>query len=68
MPVARSAKSWLAPTAKTFAPRVFWRAKYGMLRRLGESRPDVQPVASAHGVYVNNFVFVPKAVPAQPAE
>lgn len=46
MPVARSAKRWLAPAAKTFAPRLFWRRKYGILRRLGESRPDVQLVAS----------------------
>jgi hypothetical protein len=28
------------------APRLFWRRKYGILRRLGESRPDVQLVAS----------------------
>lgn len=46
MSVARSAKRWLAPAAKTFAPRLFWRRKYGILQRLGESRPDVQLVAS----------------------
>lgn len=42
MPVAHSAKRWLAPAARTFAPRLFWRRKYGILQRLGESRPDVQ--------------------------
>ena len=46
MPVARSAKRWLAPAAKTLAPRRFWRRKYGILQRLGESRPDIQLVAS----------------------
>ena len=46
MPVARSAKRWLAPAAKTLAPRRFWRRKYGILQRLGESRADIQLVAS----------------------
>jgi len=46
MPVARLAKRWLAPAAKTLAPRRFWRRKYGILQRLGESRPDIQLVAS----------------------
>lgn len=46
MPVASSAKRWLAPAAKALAPRLFWRRKYGILRRLGASRPDVQLVAS----------------------
>ncbi|GAB3018648.1 FkbM family methyltransferase [Mycobacterium bourgelatii] len=42
MPVARTAKRLLAPAAKTLAPRLFWRRKYGILQRLGETRPDVQ--------------------------
>jgi FkbM family methyltransferase len=46
MPVGRSAKRWLAPAAKTLAPRLFWRRKYGILERLGESHPDVQLVRS----------------------
>jgi len=46
MPVACSAKRGLAPAAKTLAPRLFWRRKYGTLQRLGESRPDVQLVGS----------------------
>jgi hypothetical protein len=46
MPVAPSAKRWLAPAAKTLAPRLFWRRKYGILQRLGAARPDVQLVAS----------------------
>jgi FkbM family methyltransferase len=46
MPVARSAKRWLAPAAKTLAPRLFWRRRYGILQRLGEARPDVRLVAS----------------------
>lgn len=46
MSVARSAKRRLAPAAKTLAPRLFWRRKFRILRRLGESRPDVQLVAS----------------------
>lgn len=46
MPAARSAKRWLAPAAKTLAPRLFRRRKYGILQRLGESRPDVQLVGS----------------------
>lgn len=46
MPVARSAKRWLAPAAKTLAPRLFWRRRYGILQRLGEARHDVRLVAS----------------------
>lgn len=46
MPVARSAKRWLAPAAKSVAPRLFWRRKYRILQRLGESRPDAQLAAS----------------------
>jgi FkbM family methyltransferase len=46
MPVARSAKRWLAPAAKALAPRLFWRRKYGILAHLGESHPDVQLVRS----------------------
>ncbi len=46
MPVARSARRWLAPAAKKVAPRLFWRRKYRILQRLGESRPDVRLVAS----------------------
>ncbi len=42
MSIARTAKRWLAPAAKTIAPRLFWRRKYGILQRLGDSRPDVQ--------------------------
>jgi hypothetical protein len=33
MPVARSAKRWLAPAAKTHARRVFWRPKCGIFQR-----------------------------------
>jgi FkbM family methyltransferase len=46
MPVTRSAIRLLAPAAKTLAPRLFWRRRFGILRRLGETRPDVQLVAS----------------------
>jgi hypothetical protein len=46
MRVARAAKRWLAPAAEAFAPRLYWRRKYDILQRLGESRPDVQLVAS----------------------
>ncbi|WP_102419020.1 FkbM family methyltransferase [Mycobacterium sp. 4858] len=46
MPVAHSAKQWLAPAAKSVAPRLFWRRRYRILQRLGESRPDVQLAAS----------------------
>lgn len=42
MSVARTAKRLLAPAAKTLAPRLFWRRKYGILKRLGETRSDVQ--------------------------
>ena len=46
MPVARPAKRWLAPAAKVIAPRLFWRRKFRILQRLGQSNPDVQLVAS----------------------
>jgi FkbM family methyltransferase len=41
MPVTLSAKRRLAPAAKLLAPRWFWRRKYGILQRLGESNPQV---------------------------
>jgi FkbM family methyltransferase len=41
MHVARSIRPWLAPAAKTVAPRRYWRRKFGILQRLGESHPDV---------------------------
>ncbi|OBJ51943.1 FkbM family methyltransferase [Mycobacterium sp. 1423905.2] len=44
MPLARSAKRMLAPAAKAVAPKLFWRRKYRILQRLGESRADVQLV------------------------
>lgn len=46
MPVARSVRHWLAPTAKAVAPRLFWRRKYRILQRLGQTRPDVRLIAS----------------------
>ncbi|WAC92648.1 FkbM family methyltransferase [Mycobacterium sp. Aquia_213] len=46
MPVARSARQWLAPTVKAVAPRLFWRRKYRILQQLGETRADVRLVAS----------------------
>lgn len=46
MPVARSAKRWLAPAAKAVAPGLFWRRKYRILQTLGQSRPDIQLAAS----------------------
>lgn len=46
MSVARSAKRLLAPAAKTVAPHMFWKRKFKILQRLGESRPDVALVAS----------------------
>lgn len=46
MPLARSAKRWLAPAAKTLAPKFFWRRKYRILQRLGKSRTDVQLAVS----------------------
>ena len=42
MPAAQSVKRWLAPVVKTVAPRRYWRRKYGILERLGETHPDVQ--------------------------
>lgn len=45
MPVARSAKSLVGPAAKAIAPRTFWRRKYRILQRLGESREDIQLAA-----------------------
>ena len=46
MPVARSAKRWLAPAAKSLAPTLFWRRKYRILQRLGDGRPDLRLAAS----------------------
>jgi FkbM family methyltransferase len=46
MAVARSVKRWLAPAAKTLAPRRFWRRRFRILQDLGQSRPDIQLVAS----------------------
>ncbi|BBZ71669.1 FkbM family methyltransferase [Mycobacterium paraseoulense] len=46
MPLARSAKRWLAPAAKTLAPRFYWRRKYRILQRLGQTRADVQLAVS----------------------
>ncbi|BBY24824.1 FkbM family methyltransferase [Mycobacterium stomatepiae] len=46
MPVARSAKHWLVPVAKTIAPQLFWRRKYRAMQQLGQSRADVQLTAS----------------------
>lgn len=46
MSVARSAKRLFAPAARTVAPRLFWRRKVGILRKLGESRSDVTLVRS----------------------
>ncbi|MHA7648546.1 FkbM family methyltransferase [Mycobacterium sp. ML4] len=46
MSVARSAKRWLAPAARTVAPHMFWKRKFRILQRLGETRPDVALVAS----------------------
>lgn len=46
MPIARSARHWLAPMAKAVAPRLFWQRKYRILQGLGQARPDVQLVAS----------------------
>ena len=46
MSVARSAKRRLAPAAKRLAPRVFWRRRFHILQRLGQSRPDIRLVAS----------------------
>lgn len=46
MAVARSVKRWLAPAAQKLAPRRFWRRKFRILQSLGQSRPDIQLVAS----------------------
>ncbi|OBF10052.1 FkbM family methyltransferase [Mycobacterium sp. 852002-10029_SCH5224772] len=46
MSVARSAKRRLAPAAKKLAPRLFWQRRFRILQRLGQSRPDIQLVAS----------------------
>jgi len=46
MTIARSAKRWLAPAARSVAPRLFWRRRFGILQRLGESRADVRLAAS----------------------
>lgn len=39
---ASSAKRRLAPAAKKVAPRLFWRRKYRILERLGQSRADLR--------------------------
>jgi len=44
--VAVSAKRRLAPLARVVAPRWFWRRKYRILQRLGESNPEVRLVRS----------------------
>jgi FkbM family methyltransferase len=46
MNVAVSAKRRLAPLARTVAPGWFWRRKYRILQRLGESNPEIQLVRS----------------------
>lgn len=46
MAVARSVKRWLAPAAQKLAPSLFWRRKFRILQSLGQSRPDIQLVAS----------------------
>jgi FkbM family methyltransferase len=46
MPIVVSAKRRLAPLAKVVAPRSFWRRKYRILQRLGESNPEIQLVRS----------------------
>lgn len=46
MSVAVSVKRRLAPLAETVAPGWFWRRKYRILQRLGESKPEVQLVRS----------------------
>ncbi|OSC40976.1 FkbM family methyltransferase [Mycobacterium decipiens] len=46
MPVAPAPKRWLAAAAKTLAPRLYWRRKYRILLRLGQTRPDVALVGS----------------------
>lgn len=44
--VALSVKRRLAPVAKTIAPRWFWRRKFGILQRLGQSNPELRQVRS----------------------
>lgn len=46
MAVARSVKRWLAPAAQKLATRLFWQRKFRILQSLGQSRPDIQLVAS----------------------
>lgn len=46
MPLVRSATRRLAPAVKALAPRFFWRRKYRILQRLGESRADIQLAVS----------------------
>jgi FkbM family methyltransferase len=46
MSVAVLVKRRLAPLAKTVAPGWFWRRRYRILQRLGESNPEVQLVRS----------------------
>ncbi len=43
---APSAKRQLAPLVKAVAPKWFWRRKYRILRRLGESNPEMRLVRS----------------------
>ena len=46
MSVAISVKRRLAPVAKTIAPHWFWRRKFGILQRLGQSNPEMRLVRS----------------------
>lgn len=46
MPSVRSATRRLAPAVKALSPRLFWRRKYRILQRLGESRSDIQLAVS----------------------
>ena len=46
MAVAVAVKRWLAPLVKALAPTPFWRRKYAILSRLGETNPEIQLVRS----------------------
>ncbi|OBG69754.1 methyltransferase [Mycobacterium sp. E3298] len=46
MPLVRSATRPLAPAVKALAPRFFWRRKFRILQRLGQSRADIQLAVS----------------------
>lgn len=46
MPLVRSATRRLAPAVKALAPGLFWRRKYRILQRLGQSRADIQLAVS----------------------